>query len=313
VAAPRVTVGFTVYNVERYLPHAFEAVLAQDYADFEVVVCDNQSTDTTWEICQRYAEKDDRFRLYRNETNIGYSANVRRVVSLARGEFFRFTGHDDLIAPTLLRRCVEALDENPRAVLAFPLGIAIDDDGNMICPSPGERGLNEARPSRRIVEMVRSWEHCNEAYGLIRTDVLRRTDLIGTYISSDRRLLVELAARGEFELVPEPLFYRRLHRANSFGEEHGERVYEWLEPQLAAIRPHPRRYTQLGGDFGHLTIDTLRTLLHSDLPWPARLATATTFAGFFTFRRARIRLGRIRRQIRQGQFRSPATSRSVTR
>ncbi len=81
----------------------------------------------------------------------------------------------------------------------------------MICLSPGERALNSRSPSRRIVDLVRAWEHCNEVYGLIRTPVLRDTRLVGTYISSDRRLLVELAARGEFELVDEPLFFRRLH------------------------------------------------------------------------------------------------------
>lgn len=310
--APRVTVAFTVYNVERYLPQAFEAVLAQDYTDFEIVVCDNQSTDTTWEICQRYAEKDDRLRIYRNEFNLGYSGNVRRVVSLARGELFRLTAHDDLIAPTLLRRCVEALDGNPRAVLAFPLGIAIDDDGNAICPSPGEQALNHSNPCRRIVHLVRAWNHCNEVYGLMRTQALRRTNLIGTYISSDRRLLVELAAHGEFELVPEPLFYRRLHRANSFGEERAGKVYEWLEPQLAGTRPPPLRYTRLGGDFGHLTVDTARNLLHSDLPWPSRLATFATFTGFFTFRRARIYLGRTRREITRSLI-SSLTRRRVAR
>jgi glycosyltransferase involved in cell wall biosynthesis len=311
--APRVTVGFATYNVERYLPQAFEAVLAQDFPDFEVVICDNQSTDATWEICQRYAEKDDRFRIYRNENNLGYSGNVRRLVSLARGEFFRLTGHDDLIAPTFLRRCLEALDANPHAVLAFPLGITIDDDGNRTGASPGERALNDSNPCRRIVHMVQVWAHCNEVYGLIRADVLRRTGLIGTYISSDRRLLVELAARGEFELVPEPLFYRRVHRASTFGEERAGRVFDWLEPQLAATRRPPARHMRSRGDFGHLTIDTIRALLRSELPRPWRLATAAAFAGFFTYRRARIRVGRIRRQIRHGHFTSSSASRPVAR
>jgi glycosyltransferase involved in cell wall biosynthesis len=294
---PRVTIGFATYNVERYLAGAFDAVLAQDFSDFEVVVCDNGSIDSTWEICQRYADKDQRFRIHRNETNLGYSGNVARLVSLARGEFFRITGHDDLIAPALLRRCVAALGANPRAVLAFPRGIAIDGDGEVICPSPGERALNSPSPSRRIVDLVRAWQHCNEVYGLIRTAALRHTRLVGTYISSDRRLLVELAARGEFELVDEPLFSRRLHESNSFGAQRAGQVYEWLEPQVARTRRIPVKHTRMGGDFNKVTLDTVAALIRSELPIPTRLATATTFASFFTWRRARIAVGRWRRQV----------------
>ncbi len=294
---PRVTFGFATYNVERYLSGAFDAVLAQDYADFEVVVCDNGSTDGTWEICQRYADKDSRFRIQQNETNVGYSGNVARMVSLARGEFFRLTSHDDLVAPALLSRCVAALDANLRAVLAYPRGIAIDGDGEVICPSPGERAYNSRSPSRRIIDLVRAWEHCNEVFGLIRTDVLRNTRLAGTYISSDRRLLVELAARGEFELVDEPLFFRRLHESNSFGAERAGRVYEWLEPQVAKTRRIPVKHTRMGGDFNKVTTDAVGALMRSELPMSTRLATAGTFATFFTWRRGRIALGRWRRQL----------------
>ena len=294
--SPHLTVAFTTYNVERYLAGAFDGILAQDYDDFEIVVCDNGSTDETWDICQRYASKDNRFRIYRNETNLGYAGNFQRVVSLARGDYFRLTAHDDRIAPTLLRRCVAALEANPRSVLAYPRGVAIDDDDVEICPSPGERDLRSPSPSRRIIDLVRALQHCNEVYGVVVTDVLRRTRLIGTYVSSDRRLLVELAARGEFELVDEPLFYRRLHRANSFGPERAGSLFEWLEPGVSR-RSRPPRYARIGGDFGHLTLDTVGALLRSDLPPATRLTTATTFAGFFTFRRVRIFLGRWRRQL----------------
>jgi glycosyltransferase involved in cell wall biosynthesis len=293
---PRLTVGFMTYNVERYLAGAFDGVLAQNYDDFEVVVCDNGSTDATLDICQRYASKDNRFRVYRNETNLGYAGNVHRVVSLARGEYFRLTSHDDRIAPTLLARCVAALEANPRAVLSYPRGTVIDENDIEICPSPGERDLRSPSPSRRIIDLVQAWQHCNEVYGVIRTDVLRRTGLIGTYVSSDRRLLVELAARGEFELVDEPLFYRRLHGADSFGPERSGSLFAWLEPGLST-RTRPPKYSKLGGDFGHLTIDTVKALLGSDLPPATRLTTAATFATFFTYRRARIRVGRWRRQL----------------
>ena len=108
----------TTYNVEKYLPLAIESMLAQDYPDFEIVVCDNLSTDSTWDILESYARKDERIRVYRNPENLGEAGNFRGG-ELAKGELFRLAAHDDLAAPTLISRCVEALDAHPEAILAF--------------------------------------------------------------------------------------------------------------------------------------------------------------------------------------------------
>lgn len=304
---PRVTLGVTTCNVQRYLPGALDTVLAQDFEDFEVVICDNQSDDSTWEICQQYAAKDERFRLYRNDRNIGVAANFARVVELARGEYFRSVEHDDLMAPSLLRRCVDALDANPRAALAFPRGILIDGEGGELGPAPGEQALTAVGPGRRIARLVRAWRpgYCNEVYGLMRTDVLRRTRLLGgSYVSTDRRMLVELAARGEFVLIDEALFYRRLHDAGSFGTGHGARMYEWLEPDAVKDGKVPARYERYGGDFGRLTMDTIRTLLRSELPAGDRLTSAVLYGavwgGYWPVRRARVAVGRWRRRALAG-------------
>jgi glycosyltransferase involved in cell wall biosynthesis len=203
--SPRVTLGFTTYNVERYLPQAFDAVLAQDFPDFEVVVCDNGSTDRTWEICQRYAATDDRFRVHQNPRNLGEAGNFAQVVSLARGEFFRLTAHDDLIAPSLVGRCVAALDAaGPAAVLAYPRAVLIDAEGTEIGPLDYPGDLRIRSPWRRTARMGRVVNHgCNEVFGLVRTEVLRRTKLLVPIASGDVALLAELVARGQFVQLPD--------------------------------------------------------------------------------------------------------------
>jgi glycosyltransferase involved in cell wall biosynthesis len=295
---PRVTLGLTTFNVERYLAGALDSVLAQDFTDFEVVVCDNGSTDATWEICQRYASRDSRFRIYRNESNLGLSGNVSRVVSLAGGEYFRLTAHDDLLAPGLLGRCVEALDAHPGAVLAYPRGIVIDGDGTELFACHDEPDLRATRPSRRILDLVRTWQYFNEQFGVIRTDVLRRTGLIRPFAASDLCLLVELAARGEFHLVDEPLFFRRQHAQNSFDSGRTAREhYEWLEPGVARQRRFAGKSAK--GDFRRITTETTKALLFNELPRATRLATAATFATVWPLRRARVVLGASRRRMRQ--------------
>ena len=76
---PRISIGLPVYNSERYLRHSVESMLGQTFGDFELVISDNASTDSTWEICSEYARMDDRIRLYRNEKNFGAAENFNRV------------------------------------------------------------------------------------------------------------------------------------------------------------------------------------------------------------------------------------------
>ncbi|MEP4192202.1 MAG: glycosyltransferase, partial [Sneathiella sp.] len=69
--APEVTIGMPVYNAGAYLAEALESLLSQSFADFEIVVSDNCSTDNTREIVEVFAERDDRVRLIRQKENIG--------------------------------------------------------------------------------------------------------------------------------------------------------------------------------------------------------------------------------------------------
>ncbi len=293
---PRVTIGLTTFNVGRYLAGSLDAVLAQDFTDFEVVVCDNGSTDGTWEILETYSAADPRVRIHRNETNLGLAGNVARVVSLARGEYFRLTAHDDLMAPTLLGRCVAALDAAPQAVLAYPRGAVIDQDGVRLFDCEHEPDLRAARPARRVARLVRQWQYFNEQFGVIRTEALRRTGLIRPFAGSDLCLLVELAARGEFHLIDERLFFRRTHPDNSFDAGRTAREhYEWLEPGVARRRRLTNRIAK--AETGRITVTTAWALLHSELPLPVRVATAATFLAVWPARRARIRLGAWRRRL----------------
>ena len=295
---PRVTLGFTTYNNEHYLPGALDAVLAQDFPDFEVVICDNRSTDATWEICQAYAEKDDRFRLFRNDANIGYAGNFARVVSLARCEYFRLTAHDDLMAPTLLSRCVAALDENPRAALAYPQGSLIDRDGGVLFACEDEPDIRHHWAARRMALAMRALSYCNSVFGVIRTDVLRRTRLLGQFGASDHRLLVELAARGDFVLVPQRLFFRRGSEDGSLGGATTVRErYEWLEPELARAR---RFRAGHGMEVPKITFETLKALARNDLPLGTRLSTTLTYSVVWPIRVARRQAGIWRRRLLPG-------------
>src|SRR3984957_9664125 len=99
---PRVSIGLPVYNGEKWLAQSVDSLLSQTFSDFELIICDNASTDGTDAICRRYAEQDQRVRYIQNAENIGGMLNANLSFGVARGEYFRWAAHDDRCEPTLL-------------------------------------------------------------------------------------------------------------------------------------------------------------------------------------------------------------------
>ena len=118
---PKVSVGLAVYNGERYLHDAISSIVTQTFRDFELIICDNDSTDGTREICLGFAAEDERIRYLRNPVNIGGVRNENRTMFLARGSTSSSQPHDDLIAPEFLERCVAVWTPTRTAMSASPV------------------------------------------------------------------------------------------------------------------------------------------------------------------------------------------------
>lgn len=231
---PRLTVGLPVYNGEDYVADAIQSILAQDFDDFVLLVSDNASTDATFEICTRFAEQDPRVVCERWDTNVGAARNFNVLVERARTPLFKWAAHDDVLEPSYLRRCVEALDDDPETVLAHTRTNVIDESGTFkrsyVNRLNEERAYHSPHAARRFGEMIRGVHACFEVFGVIRTDELRRTRLIGPFTSSDRALLAELSLLGRFAEIPEPLFLSRDHSERSIRKHHVDDLSGWFDP-----------------------------------------------------------------------------------
>jgi glycosyltransferase involved in cell wall biosynthesis len=219
-----------VFNGERFLPEVLDSLLGQTYGDYELVICDNASTDGTWEICTNYAKQDTRIRLLRNSRNIGAAGNYNRVVHEARGQFFKWAAADDLIAPEFLDHCINALDADPEAVLAYPRTKIIDEKGHEVADYEDLIDVTATDPVQRFDNFIRLVGECNAVFGVIRMASLRQTPMIGAYISSDKHLLAELALHGRFIQIPDRMFFRRDHAAASSADKS-------LRAQMAFYQP----------------------------------------------------------------------------
>ncbi len=211
---PLVILGMPVYNGSNYVAAAIEAILAQTFTDFELLICDNASTDDTEQICRRYAAGDERIRYHRNERNIGAGPNFNLVFEMAKGRsrYFKWCSHDDLLAPSYLERCIAALEANPDAVLCQSLVRRIDADGTSLGVYDSELHAANARSvSKRFAALITARHWATETFGVVRSDALAKTILIQPYFASDQATCAELALLGRFVQVPEPLFMNRDH------------------------------------------------------------------------------------------------------
>ena len=238
--------GLPVHNGERYVADALSSILGQTWRDLEVVVCDNASTDATREICEGFAARDPRVRYYRNERNLGASPNWNRTFELSRGELFKWAAHDDVLCPTYIERALAALDAEPDAVLCQSLIVYIDHRGRRL--GLYDSGLGEAaapRCSTRFATLALRSHTCTELYGLIRRSALRGSLLHGNYHGGDRALLGQLALRGRFIQVREPLLHIRDHQTRY---------------TRTIVRPRERSTWHDASQSGRLSMPTLQPL-----------------------------------------------------
>jgi glycosyltransferase involved in cell wall biosynthesis len=274
-----------VYNGERYLAQTLDSLLGQTYRDLEIIIGDNASTDRTEEIGRAYAARDSRVRYVRHERNLGIALNCMRLLALARGELFRWAAADDVSAPELVQQCVEALDREPSAILAYPKTTLIDAEGQALRDYEDNLDLSSLRPSERFRDFLLHVGLCNVMFGLMRTTVVRRTRGLRSYVASDIPLLAELALYGRFVEVPRRLFFRRFHPEASSALQ-GVALQSLFTPgaRRAVGVPEWRRLREL-------TVSVLR----APIPLEEKLR-----AGTFLMRWAKWRSGPLARELGSG-------------
>ncbi len=177
---PLVSVGVPVYNGEQFLAEAIQSVLAQDYPNLELIICDNASEDGTEAVCRMLASEDARVRYLRNRTNIGLLANFRRTLDEARGKYFTWLAHDDVMSdPAYLSKLVGYLENNPETVIcasAFTILNSRFGMGGEIVAFP-ELAPDRWPGSRRLFfRWPTGWDGMI-VYGVVRTGALRRVAL----------------------------------------------------------------------------------------------------------------------------------------
>lgn len=126
--SPKVTVLMPVYNGEKYLEKAIESILNQTFRDFEFIIVDDGSTDSTSSIIACYQQKDARIRIY-NQENRGLVASLNVGCQLSRGKYIARMDADDVSLPERLAKQVAYLDAHPEVGVLGGWMEVIDESG----------------------------------------------------------------------------------------------------------------------------------------------------------------------------------------
>jgi hypothetical protein len=267
--SPTVSVCVPTYNYGRFLTDCIESVLQQDFADFELVITDDNSTDGTAELVARFAAADARVRYIKNERRLGMNGNIKRAADLAQGRYIKMLCADDWIAPRCLGRMVELMDRHPNAALGTSACILAEEDGRAtevqflygeaVSLIPGDAMLEQ---------MARGEGFGGNSSFFVRAEAYKN---VGGYDGSipyaaDYHLAARLCQIGDYLHTDDPLFYGRRQAAASSLTDPGE------APRRPGLVQHPREGLPPPPDRQPLLapLSTIERPPHGPLPHAAR-------------------------------------------
>jgi len=250
---PKVSVLIPVYNGRRFLAECLYSILAQDFSDMEILIADDGSTDGSPELIQRYAEKDQRIRWWRNPVNLGLAGNFNCCLRAAQGDYIKYVLQDDLLlSPSTIRQMAQALDADPAVTLVGSGSHVIDDQGN-------RREIRNSFRRSCVMDGKAAILHClinnGNRIGEPSVVMFRRTAAARGYDERYRQLIdldfwFHLLEQGRFAFVAESLCAFRQHpqQQSAANRQSGAHVQDelmlarhWLfRPWLDGMAGHRR-------------------------------------------------------------------------
>ncbi len=228
----RLGIGVPVYNGEKYLAQTLSSLRAQTYPDFEVLILDNASTDSSPAIAQAVVDSDPRFRLERKDVNTGGPSNFNDVFRRMNNELFAWCAADDLHQPTFFADAVAALDSMPGAIGGFTHVEMIDPEGEHLRDDDPDIDWAHPDPGHRMLDLISFKHACQTIFSVWRRPVMAAAEPMCTCWGSDRVMLAELALHGPVAISPVRSFLNRDHAGRvTHGKGRSNGYY-------GAARPH---------------------------------------------------------------------------
>ena len=200
------SVVLPVYNAEKYLDEAVQSVLNQTFRDFEVIIIDDASKDSSWPIIQKYAASDSRIRAYKNEKNLKLSLTLNKGIGLASGKYIIRVDADDISLPDRFQKQIDYMEQNLQVGVSGGAMKMINGEGEPI----GERKYSLTdKDLRKRIFMFSPFSHPTL---IIRKAILEKSGLFDHSFNpaEDYELYFRLGLYSKFGNLPDYIIKYRV-------------------------------------------------------------------------------------------------------
>lgn len=217
---PLLSIGLPVYNSQEYIEDVIHSLLQQSFHDFELIISDDNSTDSTICICKKFSELDSRIIVFKQNFNLGMVQNQNFVLNQARGKFFMWAAHDDYYDKEFINDLIRIIEANSRIVSVF-CNIAIFTNSYIEYDKIVKLNFSQSSTVMRLVKFTIKFNDAH-FYGIHRREVLNQTEVPTwwgknqiTPANSNYPVLYYLLSSGEYAYNDgKPLFYKRQKKEN---------------------------------------------------------------------------------------------------
>jgi glycosyltransferase involved in cell wall biosynthesis len=218
----KISIALCTYNGELFLARQLASIQQQTVMPYELVVCDDCSTDKTIEIVRDFAASAlFPVRIFRNDHNLGFVANIERAIWLCQGDLIALSDQDDVWYPNRLERSAREFTEHPEAGLVFSDANIIDDNNELAGPKLwgqlGFAGKNEREFLAGHYVLLAKHRFITGATVMFRANLRDRILPIGKGWIHDEWIALMAAAFSDLRPIAQPLIRYRVHGSQQVG------------------------------------------------------------------------------------------------
>lgn len=230
----KVSIGIPVYNAAGTIDRTLDSLKAQTFSDYEVIISDNASNDTTPVICREYLKKDKRIKYFRQEQNIGMIENFKFVIQHARSEYFVWLAGDDHWHPHFLETNIEILEQK-KNIVASTGNIEYPDSNTQNNTSSFKNYFRQLSYSLRTpvnqisgtyqkkIRIYLKSHQCELFYSVYRTQILQRSIDDINFPDFDWSIVLNALKFGDFYI------HDKILRYGSYGSSFSKNLIDVLK------------------------------------------------------------------------------------